>query len=72
MAGAPVIETDSATISDLKTTMQIRDLPLNILSGVLLNAFLYTTPTGYQTLGTTGRCGPDSISQVFSGMAGTE
>src|ERR1043166_8303444 len=48
-AGAPVIETESATISDSKTALQLRDLPLNTLNGVILNAFLFSTPTGSQT-----------------------
>ena len=38
-AGAPVIETDAATISDTKYALQLRDLPLNTLNGLILNAF---------------------------------
>jgi hypothetical protein len=50
-AGTPVVETDAPNISDLKTARQLRDLPMNTLNGVLLNIFLFTTPTGYQTAG---------------------
>ncbi|PYV14642.1 MAG: hypothetical protein DMG07_11560 [Acidobacteria bacterium] len=50
-AGTPVVETDAATISDSKTARELRDLPLNTLNGVILNAFLFSTPTGYQTAG---------------------
>ena len=70
MAGAPVIETESATISDLKTTMEIRDLPLNILSGVLLNSFLFTTPTGYQTLGSKFALGGARGTQLYYNIDG--
>ncbi|PYV83994.1 MAG: hypothetical protein DMG05_25195, partial [Acidobacteria bacterium] len=70
MAGTPVIETESATISDLKTTRDIRDLPLNILNGVLLNAFLFTTPTGYQTLGSKFALGGARGTQLYYNIDG--
>ena len=50
-AGTPIIETEASTISDIKNVRQLRDLPLNILNGVVLNSFLFSTPTGYQSAG---------------------
>src|SRR5262245_768742 len=50
-ARTPVVETEASTISDLKGVQQLRDLPLNILNGVVLNSFLFSTPTGYQSAG---------------------
>ena len=62
-AGTPVIETDSPTLSDSKTARELRDLPLNTLNTVLLNDFLFFTPTGYQAAGSTF---------VMGGARGTE
>jgi Carboxypeptidase regulatory-like domain len=50
-ARTPLVETEASTISDLKGVQQLRDLPLNILNGVILNSFLFSTPTGYQSAG---------------------
>src|SRR4051795_7739955 len=69
-AGAPVIETESATISDSKTGLQLRDLPLNTLNGVILNAFLFSTPTGYQTAGSKFAMGGARGTQLFYSIDG--
>ena len=69
-AGAPVIETESATISDSKTALQLRDLPLNTLNGVILNAFLFSTPTGYQTAGSKFAMGGARGTQLFYNIDG--
>lgn len=69
-AGAPVIETDAPTLSDLKTALQIRDLPLNTLNGFLLNAFLFTTPTGYQTAGSKFAMGGARGTQLYYNIDG--
>jgi Carboxypeptidase regulatory-like domain len=50
-ARTPLVETEASTISDQKGVQQLRDLPLNILNGVILNSFLFSTPTGYQSAG---------------------
>ena len=69
-AGAPAIETESATISDSKTALQLRDLPLNTLNGVILNAFLFSTPTGYQTAGSKFAMGGARGTQLFYNIDG--
>ena len=69
-AGAPVVETDAPTISDVKSALQIRDLPLNTLNGFLLNAFLFTTPTGYQTAGSKFAMGGARGTQLYYNIDG--
>lgn len=51
--GTPVVETDASNLSDVKSSRQIRDLPLNILSTMsatgdsgVLN-YVWLAPTGY-------------------------
>jgi hypothetical protein len=70
IAGTPVIETEAATISDTKTALQLRDLPMNTLNGVLLNAFLFTTPTGYQTAGSKFSIGGARGTQLYYNIDG--
>lgn len=68
--GAPVVETEAPTISDVKTALQLRDLPMNTLNGVLLNAFLFTTPTGYQTAGSKFAMGGARGTQLYYNIDG--
>src|SRR5207245_8199910 len=69
-AGTPVVETDAATISDSKTARELRDLPLNTLNGVILNAFLFSTPTGYQTAGSKFSMGGARGTQLYYNIDG--
>ncbi len=69
-AGAPVIETEAPTVFDTKTALQLRDLPLNTLNGVLLNSFLFTTPTGYQTAGSKFAMGGARGTQLYYNIDG--
>jgi hypothetical protein len=69
-AGTPVIETDSPVISDLKTARELRDLPLNTLNTVLLNDFLFFTPTGYQSAGSKFSMGGARATQLYYNIDG--
>jgi hypothetical protein len=69
-AGTPVIQTEDAVIADVKTAKQLRDLPLNTLNGVLINAFLFTTPTGYQTAGSKFAMGGARGTQLYYNIDG--
>src|SRR5205823_5113615 len=64
-AGTPVIETDSPIISNVKTAQEIRDLPLNTLNTVLLNDFLFFTPTGYQSASSKFSMGGARATQLY-------
>jgi hypothetical protein len=69
-AGSPVIETDSPTISSVKSARQLRDLPLNTLNTVLLNDFLFFTPTGYQSVGSKFDMGGARATQLYYNIDG--
>jgi hypothetical protein len=69
-AGTPVVETDTATISEVKSAKELRDLPLNTLNGVILNAFLFSTPTGYQTAGSKFAMGGARGTQLYYNIDG--
>jgi hypothetical protein len=69
-AGAPVIETEAPTIADTKSALQLRDLPLNTLNGVILNAFLFSTATGYQTAGSKFAMGGARGTQLYYNIDG--
>jgi Carboxypeptidase regulatory-like domain len=69
-AGTPVVETDSPTISNVKTAHQLRDLPLNTLNTVLLNDFLFFTPTGYQSVGSKFDMGGARATQLYYNVDG--
>ena len=69
-AGTPVIETDSPVISDLKTSRDLLDLPLNTLNTMLLNDFLFFTPTGYQSSGSKFEMGGARATQLYYNIDG--
>ncbi len=69
-AGTPVVETDAPSISDVKTAKELRDLPLNTLNSVLLNTFLFSTPTGYQTAGSKFSMGGARGTQLYYNIDG--
>jgi hypothetical protein len=68
--GAPVIETEAPVISNVKTAKELRDLPLNIMNGVVLNAMLFTVPTAYQTQGAKYAMGGARGTQLYYNIDG--
>jgi Carboxypeptidase regulatory-like domain len=69
-AGAPVIETETPVISNVKSAKELRDLPLNVLNGVVLNAMLFTVPTAYQTQGAKYAIGGARGTQLYYNIDG--
>ena len=68
--GAPVIETEAPVIANVKSAKELRDLPLNVLNGVVLNAMLFTVPTAYQTLGAKYAMGGARGTQLYYNIDG--
>ena len=68
--GAPVIETEAPVISNVKSAKELRDLPMNVLNGVVLNQFLFTVPTAYQTQGAKYAMGGARGTQLYYNIDG--
>ncbi|MBK9169583.1 MAG: carboxypeptidase regulatory-like domain-containing protein [Bryobacterales bacterium] len=75
-ASAPVIETDVPSIADVKTQLDLRDLPLNIRSTVSgtgdsgLYRYVFIAPTGYQGGGSRFSLGGGRGSQNYFNIDG--
>lgn len=69
-SGAPVIETEAPVISNVKSAKELRDLPMNVLNGVVLNQFLFTVPTAYQTQGAKYAMGGARGTQLYYNIDG--
>lgn len=70
-AGTPVVETESSGIDDVKTSREMRDLPLNFLAtSGLLTAFTSLVPTGYLSLGAKFAMGGARGTQLYYSIDG--
>jgi hypothetical protein len=70
-AVAPVIETESSGINDVKTAKEMRDLPLNfVATSGLLTTFTSLVPTGYLSLGAKFAMGGARGTQLYYSIDG--
>jgi hypothetical protein len=69
-AGAPVIETEYATVAQVRTFQQLRALPVNIRGGAPLYFWTWLTPTAYQGSGSSRAFGGGRRSMTYFNVDG--